>query len=51
MGPRHRRVAWTEGALRELNEAAEYIALDSPGNAASLVTRLLDTADSLDCPV
>lgn len=47
MGPGRRRVAWSEGAYRELDEAAEYVAQDSLQNAVRLVERLLEAADSL----
>ncbi len=42
-----REVAWTETALRDLERAAEYIAEDSPGYAASLVRQVRDRAASL----
>jgi plasmid stabilization system protein ParE len=44
MGPRRRRVAWSEGAHRELDEAIGYVARDS---AARLLNRLLGAAESL----
>ena len=47
MGPRRRGVAWSEGAFRELEEAAEYIAQESPLAAARLLERLLEAGDSL----
>lgn len=40
-------VIWTEAALQELNEIAEYIALDSPAAASRLVADVLDTVDRL----
>jgi plasmid stabilization system protein ParE len=47
MGPRRRRIVWSEGAVRELDEATEYVAADSPQNAARLLERVLHAADSL----
>jgi len=47
MGPRLRRIAWSAGAHRDLDEAAAYIAEDSLRNASRLVSRLLDAAESL----
>ena len=40
-------VIWTEAALQELSEIAEYIALDSPAAASRLVADVLDTVDRL----
>ena len=48
MGPRRRRVVWSEGAARQLDEAIEYVAQDSLGAAVGMLERLLDAADSLD---
>ena len=47
MGPRRRRVAWSEGAHRELDEAISYVAEDSPRNAADLLERILLAGASL----
>jgi toxin ParE1/3/4 len=47
MGPRRRRVAWSAGAYRELGEAIEYVAEDSPQNAVRLLERLLEAGESL----
>jgi toxin ParE1/3/4 len=47
MGPRRRRVEWTEGAHRELDEAIAYVAQDSLQNAARLLVRILQAAESL----
>ena len=47
MGPRRRRVVWSDGAFRELDEAIEYIAQDSRQAAVRLLQRLLDAAQSL----
>ena len=47
MGPRRRRVAWSEGARRELDEAIGYVAEDSLQNAISLLERLLEAGESL----
>ena len=47
MGPRHRRVVWSEGASRELDETIEYIAGESLKTAIHLLMRLLDAANSL----
>ena len=47
MGPRRRRVTWSEGARRELDEAIAYVAEDSPRNAVALLERLLDAGASL----
>ena len=48
MGLRRRRVDWSDGARRELDEAIGYVAADSPQNAESLLERLLAAAESLD---
>jgi plasmid stabilization system protein ParE len=34
------RVVWTEPALQDLDEIADYIALDAPGAARALVQRV-----------
>ena len=47
MGPRRRRVTWSEGAPRELDEAIAHVAEDSPRNAIALLERLLDAGSSL----
>ena len=47
MGPRHRRVVWSEGATVELDAAMAYIAADSPPSAARLLERILGSAASL----
>jgi plasmid stabilization system protein ParE len=47
MGPRRRRIVWSEGAIRELDEATEYVAADSPQNAVRLLERVLHAAASL----
>jgi toxin ParE1/3/4 len=47
MGPRRRRVSWTERALASLDESLAYVAADSPAAAERLVLRLLDSAESL----
>jgi len=40
-------VAWTPGALRELEELEDYIAQDSPTAADLVVTRVMTAADTL----
>ena len=47
MGPRRRRVVWSEGAARELDEATEYISQDSLQSAIDALERLLHAAESL----
>ena len=47
MGPRHRRVIWSEGATVELDAAIGYVAEDAPSSAARLLERVLDAAASL----
>jgi plasmid stabilization system protein ParE len=47
MGPRHRRVVWTEAASAALDEAIAYVAKDSPANARTLLERVLSAARSL----
>jgi toxin ParE1/3/4 len=42
-----RRVAWTESAWRELESAANFIALDSPRYAAAFIEQAKSTARSL----
>lgn len=48
MGPRRRRVVWSQGALRDLDAAISYIAGDSPENAHRILERVLGAAESLD---
>lgn len=49
MGPRRRRVVvWSSSARDDLDEAIAYVAEGSPNNAADLLGRLLQAADSLD---
>ena len=43
-----RQVNWTETALSDLEQAAEYIARDSPSYATSSVRRAFAAAASLD---
>lgn len=47
MGPRQRRVVWTEAASATLDEAIAFVAKDSPGNAWELLERVLTAAHSL----
>lgn len=47
MAARRRRVIWTLQARDALNEALEYIALDSPASAQQLLTDCLGAAASL----
>lgn len=42
------RVIWTEPALEQLDELAEYIALDNPVAARELVARIFTTVDRLE---
>ena len=48
MGTRRRRVVWARRAQEALDQAIGYVAIDSPGDARSLLTRVLDKAASLD---
>ena len=41
------RLIWTDPALLDLDEIAEYIALDKPAAAAKLVLRVFDRLDRL----
>lgn len=41
-------VIWTEPALQELNEIAEYIALDNPAAASRLVQEVMDKIERLE---
>ena len=43
-----RKVVWTDNAWRDLEEAAEYIAKDSPHYAAAFVREVRDAARSLN---
>ena len=47
MAGRTRRLVWTEGANRGLNQVIEYIAEDSPAAAVRFLEIVLDTAQSL----
>ena len=48
MGAGSRRVAWSEGARRELDEAIAYIAEDSVDSAIGVLERILAVAESLN---
>lgn len=41
-------VIWTEPALDQLEEIAEYIALDKPGAASSLVKEIFTSVERLE---
>ncbi|MCA0375265.1 MAG: type II toxin-antitoxin system RelE/ParE family toxin [Gemmatimonadetes bacterium] len=41
------RLRWTESAARDLQHIRDYIALDSPAMAATVVMRLVDAVDVL----
>jgi toxin ParE1/3/4 len=41
-------VIWTDPALDQLEEIAEYIALDKPGAASSLVKEIFSTVERLE---
>lgn len=41
------QVAWTEPALQELNDIAEYIALDNPAAARQLVRSVFEQVERL----
>lgn len=43
------RVNWAESAVDELDQIAEYIALDNPAAAQTLVREALKTVDRLEC--
>lgn len=44
-------IVWTQPALSQLNDIAEYIALDDPLAARHLVARVFSKAEPLaDCP-
>jgi len=47
MGPRRRRVTWTETALRGLDSSIAFVARESIDNAHRLLERVLGAADSL----
>jgi len=47
MATRRREVIWTQRARDALDEAAAYVAEDSPEAAVNLVERALDAAESL----
>ncbi len=47
MGPRRRRVAWTQGAKRDLDAAIEFVALESLDGALHILEDMLDSAASL----
>ena len=42
------QLAWTEPALSDLNEIAEYIALENPRAARELVQRVFSTVERLE---
>ena len=42
------QIIWTEPALSDLNEIAEYIALDKPNAARNLVKQVFSSVDSLE---
>jgi toxin ParE1/3/4 len=42
------QIIWTEPALSDLNEIAEYIALDKPNAACSLVKQVFSSVDNLE---
>ena len=42
------QVIWTEPALQDLDQIADYISLDNPGAAKKLVRRCFDKVDSLN---
>ena len=41
------RIEWTEPALDDLEDIRDYIAQDSPQNAAAFIQRLFDAAERL----
>ena len=41
------RLIWTEPALADLDEIAEYIALDNPGAASRFVPKVFDRVERL----
>ena len=42
------KVIWTEGALKDLDEIADYIAKENPDAANRLVRRIFDRVDLLE---
>lgn len=42
------RLIWTEPALDELHDIAEYIALDNPTAASNLVSKVFESAERLE---
>ena len=42
------RLIWTEPALADLDEIAEYIALDAPAAASRLVRKVFDRVERLE---
>ncbi len=42
------QIIWTEPALFDLNEIAEYIALDKPGAASHLVKKVFSKTERLE---
>jgi toxin ParE1/3/4 len=42
------QIIWTEPALSDLNEIAEYIALDKPDAARSLVKQVFSSVDNFE---
>ncbi len=42
------KIIWTEPALIDLNEIAEYIALDKPGAASHLVQKIFSKTERLE---
>jgi toxin ParE1/3/4 len=42
------KIVWTEPALDQLDDIAEYIALDNPAAARSLVARVFKAVDRLE---
>jgi len=47
VAPGRRRVAWTESARNELDEAVAFVAEESPQVALELLERILRSADTL----
>ena len=47
MGSGRRRVAWSDGALRQLDEGISYIAEDSIGSAVRVLELILESTESL----
>lgn len=42
------QIIWTEAALSDLNDIAEYIALDNPKAAQKLVQRIFERVEDLE---